>query len=70
MAVRSNEATFTSVADQLLDRFKASPLVRQVEWFKDVGEGRVPAAHPLHRGLEVQKAVVLQGGETAEIRRI
>ena len=38
------------------------PLVREVEGFEYVWEGRVVAAHPLHRRLQVEEAGLLDGG--------
>lgn len=50
-----------SVVDHLLDCFKALPLVRDVEGFKDVREGGVVTADPTDGSLQVKEAFLLQG---------
>lgn len=49
-----------SVADHLLDRVEALPLVRDVEGFKDVREGGIVTADPRDGSLQVEEALLLQ----------
>lgn len=49
-----------SVVDHPLDRIKALPLVRDVEGFKDVGEGCVVTTDSTDGSLQVKEALLLQ----------
>ena len=48
-----------SEVDHLLDGFKALPLIRNVEGFEYMREGRVITTHPGDRSLQVQEALLL-----------
>jgi len=58
--------TWHSEVDHLLDGVKALPLVRNVEGFEYVREGRVVATHPGDGSLQVQETLLLHTAHRRE----
>ena len=48
------------VASEFLQSFKTSPLVWQIEWFKDVREGCIPATYTLNGCFKRKETIFLQ----------